>query len=290
MDTLPNIPAREQLTFGFQRGPAPGPRRFRVSPGAPHRARQARFRRAMPPDPRQAALPLAQEIDEVARLRLERRIGAHLRGELRVVVTDNRYSILSVRRGKGSYEARLHHMFLGADPKVVRALARYIARNDDEASAQINDYIDRNHHLIRLSLPGQGRPARLRPEGRYFDLEEIFDELNQTHFQGRIQARITWGRRTAGRAKRHRSVKMGSYSVEEQLIRINPSLDRAFVPRFFVEYVVFHEMLHQVHEIPVINGRRHYHTPGFVAHERSLPTYPAARRWELENLSRLLHY
>lgn len=290
MDSLLPLPAREQLSFGFPRSPVPGSRRLRVRAGAPRAARQARIQRGVPQDVRQAALPLGHPIDELARLRLERRIGAHLRGELRVVVTDNRYSILSVRRGRGTYEARLHHMFLGADPKVVRALARYIARNDPGASTLINEYIEQNQRLIRLSLPAQPRAAKLQPLGRYFDLQAIFDELNEEHFQGRIRAQITWGRRTGGRAKRHRSVKMGSYSLEEQLIRINPALDRAFVPRFFVEYIVFHEMLHQVHEIPVVNGRHHYHTPSFTAHERSFPAYPAARRWELENLSRLLHY
>lgn len=287
MDSFP-LPTREQLAFGFQGSPPSGQARLRHRLGAPRAARlgpRPRFR-----DPRQAALPLQQRIDEEARLRLERRIGAHLHGELRVVVTDNRYSILSVRRGKGSYEARLHHMFLGADPKVVRALARYIARNDSAASALINEYIDRNQQLIRLSLPGQPKTVRLQPQGRFFDLQEIFDRLNQGFFQGRIQAEITWGRRTQGRARRHRSLKMGSYSVEEQIIRINPALDRAFVPRFFVEYIVFHEMLHQVHEMPLVNGRRHFHTPSFVAAERAFPGYGVARRWELENLTRILHY
>lgn len=280
-------PARsEQLAFAFAgRIVGPAPRR----PRAHRPARQAAPRR-VPPDPRQGRLPLRGRIDETARLRLQRRIAAHLHGELRVVVTDNRYNIISVRRGRGCYEARLHHMFLDADPGIVRALARFITRNDPEASTQINDYIDSNQHRIRHSLPAPPRPVQLRPRGEFFDLQEIFDQINARWFQGRIQARITWGRRNGGRRRRRRSLKMGSYSVEEQLIRVHPSLDRSFVPRFFVESVVFHEMLHQVHEIPVVNGRHHYHTPAFKAHEATFEYFEAARRWEKENLGRLLYY
>lgn len=277
----------EQMLFGFNGRAVMPVRRRRY----PQRSRAPRNTLGAPEsDPRQGHLPLVQKIDEAARLRLQRRIGAHLRGEVRVVVTDNRYSIISVKRGKGYFEARLHHMFVDAEPGIVRALARFITRNEAEASAQINAYIDRHQDKIRHSLPAGPRKIKLTPHGQFFDLEEIFDCLNQRYFGGRIEASITWGRRRTGPARRHGSVKMGSYSVEDQLIRIHISLDRSFVPRFFVEAVVFHEMLHQVHEIPVVNGRHHFHTPAFRAHERTFEWAEAAERWEKENLNRLLYF
>ncbi len=277
----------EQMLFGFN-GRVPA-----SPPGAlvPQRRRAPRnsFGVAVM-DPRQGQLPLVRKIDEAARLRLQRRIGAHLRGELQVTVTDNRYSIISVKRGKGTFEARLHHMFVDAEVGIVRALARYIARNDTEASATINVYIDKHQDKIRHSLPPRVRKITLIPGGQFFDLEEIFHALNQRYFGGRIEADITWGRRLRGPARRHGSVNMGSYSVEDQLIRIHNSLDRSFVPRFFVEAVVFHEMLHQVHEIPVVNGRHHFHTPAFKAQERTFEWADASERWEKENLNRLLYF
>ena len=279
--------AGQQLAFAFAGRLTAPPARRRPRPKRP--ARQA-APRPKPADPRQAHLPLRGRVDEAARLRLQRRIAAHLRGELKIIVTDNRCNLISVRRGKGRYEVRLHHMFVDAGPAIVRALARFVMRNDAEASSLINEYIDANQHRIRHSLPARPRQVRLRPQGDCFDLQEIYDALNARYFQGRIDARITWGNRNRGRRRRRRSLKMGSYSVEERLIRIHPSLDRAFVPRFFVEAVVFHEMLHQIHEIPVINGRHHYHTQAFYAHERQFELYDASQRWELENLSRLLYY
>jgi hypothetical protein len=82
---------------------------------------------------------------------------------------------------------------------------------------------------------------------------------------------------------------MGSYSVEERLIRIHRSLDRAFVPRFFVEWIVFHEMLHQVHDIKVKNGRREFHSKAFLDAEAGFDRYVEARAWERAQPRRAAH-
>jgi hypothetical protein len=49
-------------------------------------------------------------------------------------------------------------------------------------------------------------------------------------------------------------------------------------------------MLHQVHDIPVVDGRRQFHTPEFLAEEAKFEHYEAARLWERRNLDRLLHF
>lgn len=237
-----------------------------------------------------ARLPSPLE-DEAARQRLERRILAHLpSGRLALAVTDNRYTMISVKRDKGPlYRARLHHMFLDAPPHVTRALARYIALNDQDASRDLGRFIEQNQERIRRSARRRQAPITLETRGEIFDLQEVFDELNQRYFGSRIDARITWGPRSL-RRRRRSSIKMGSYSVEDRLIRIHPSLDRQFVPRYFLEWIVYHEMLHQVHDIPVIAGRRQFHTPEFLAEERRFADYERARDWERRNLDRILSY
>jgi hypothetical protein len=222
---------------------------------------------------------------------LERRIRAHLsRGRVQVTLTDNRYTMISVRRvpREKRFEVRLHHMFVEADPVITRALARYIADNDAEASRVLGDFIDANSEHVR----GRARRAPTQvifTAGEHYDLRLIFDELNARYFDNRIDASITWGART-GRPRRRNSIKMGSYSVEERLIRIHRSLDRAFVPPFFVEWIVFHEMLHQVHDIRVKNGRREFHSKEFLADEAQFEHYDQARIWERQHLDALLTY
>jgi hypothetical protein len=222
---------------------------------------------------------------------LERRIRAHMsRGRVQVTLTDNRYTMISVRRfpKERRYEVRLHHMFASADPVITRALARYIADNDADASRILGDFIDENSDHVR------GRARRppttlIFTAGEHHDLRQIYDELNALYFDNRIDAAITWGART-GRPRRRNSIKMGSYSVEDRLIRIHRSLDRAFVPRFFVAWIVFHEMLHQVHDIRVKNGRREFHSKEFLADEAQFEQYDEARTWERRHLDAILTY
>jgi len=82
---------------------------------------------------------------------------------------------------------------------------------------------------------------------------------------------------------------MGVYFHDQKVIRIHPALDDARVPRYFVEMVVFHEMLHQIHP-PAVDavGRRIVHGPDFRAAERRFPGYLRARAWEKAHLHLLL--
>ena len=269
---------------GAGREAARSPQRERPSAG-----REARRVEPLTGDSSQAVVHSAAE---AARLSLERRIRAHLpRGSLQLTLTDNRYTMISVRRDTSAgphYRVRLHHMFVEAGPPITRALARYVARNDADASRLLGDFIDANHHRVRA----RGRSRAQRPlvtRGEHHDLQDIFDSINRRYFHGRIDARITWGQRTS-KPRRRNSIKMGSYSVEDRLIRIHRSLDRAFVPRFFVEWIVYHEMLHQVHDVAVVNGRRQFHTKAFMEDEARFEHYALARAWERAHLDELLTY
>lgn len=138
--------------------------------------------------------------------------------------------------------------------------------------------------------PAQRR-IRLRTGGQHYDLRVLFDGLNARYFRGQICASITWGRRHASRLPRlHRSVKMGSYAVEDRLIRIHPLLDRPFVPSYYVEWIIYHEMLHERHPVLVRAGRRCFHPPAFLAEEQLFEDVERASRWERQNAHRLLRF
>jgi hypothetical protein len=71
-------------------------------------------------------------------------------------------------------------------------------------------------------------------------------------------------------------------------IRIHPSLDRPDVPLFFVEYIVFHEMLHQLFPSSRSGGRAVHHPRAFRDRERAYPQYGLAIAWEKQHLEQLL--
>src|SRR6266478_9109562 len=136
-------------------------------------------------------------------------------------------------------------------------------------------------------LPMQ-RQLNLQHEGKYFDLRENFDRLNERFFRGRLRGyKVMWGRRRKRRPKEY--FIFGTIQEEERVIRINPSLDQPFVPSWFLRYVLFHEMLHSVVPDEKLSAnRRRVHTDEFNRREREFPHYRRARRWEEENLSRFL--
>ncbi len=141
--------------------------------------------------------------------------------------------------------------------------------------------------LAHPKLPMQ-RQLHFFHEGKYFDLRAIFDRLNERHFRGRLRGyTVTWGRRRKTRPKEY--FIFGTIQEEDRLIRIHPLLDASFVPRWFLEYVLYHEMLHSVVPDEIgQDGRRKVHTEEFNRREREFPGYRRARRWEDENLARFL--
>ena len=213
-----------------------------------------------------------------------RTLAERLGQPIRLVVTDNRSTMLAARPKAGRLEVRLHHMFLTADTNILDAVGDYLSDSDRTAADRIDRFVEENRS--RFVAPGPSQAA-LRSEGRHHDLRAIADDLARRHFGGEVEVRITWGKRVQPK-RRQRSLQLGTYLPEERLIRIHPALDQPWVPKFFVEAVVFHEMLH--HDMPAVvqDGRRHYHTRAFRTRERSFECHSAAQQWQEENLWRLL--
>jgi hypothetical protein len=216
-------------------------------------------------------------------------LARHLSGELglpvRLSVTDNRTTMISFRRAPSALRLRLHHMFLDAPEPVVRAVADYAGRGHRRAGRVLDDFIRREQPRIRQERDLSDE--RFSPVGRFFHLEEIRNRLNERFFQGGVRACIGWGR-TPGR-RRRKSIRLGVYDHQTREIRIHPALDHPEVPRFFVEFIVFHEMLHQLFPSSNGPGRRVHHPRAFRDRERAFPLYEAAIAWERENLRALLH-
>ncbi len=145
----------------------------------------------------------------------------------------------------------------------------------------------RKRHLATPRSPVQ-RQFEFPTEGRFFDLQAVFDKINARYFRNRLRGyAIMWGRRRSERPKSY--IVFGSIQEEDRIIRIHPLLDRQFVPPWYVEYVVYHEMLHAfVPDKYDRAGRRIVHHEGFLEKERKFWFYRRALDWEQENLGRFL--
>jgi len=236
------------------------------------------------PGPRQLALSF-DDAPVWDGLRLEAALGAAAGRPVSLTLTENRSVLLSVRREKGAAHVRLHHMFLHAPAGVVRAIARGLkSRRDRSADGVVRRFMNENLHRVRKvkrELP------ELVTSGSHHDLDRVFEALNARFFSSRLEVPITWGR-GYGRARRG-GLTFGSYDPVLGLIRIHPVLDRPEVPRYFLESVVYHEMLHHhMGGVPDRAGRTVYHTRAFRAAEARYPHHREALSWEKRNLRYLL--
>ncbi len=229
-------------------------------------------------------------VHEGARQALERRLSLANGGPVILSVTDNVRQMVTHTLTSGILQLRLHHMFLDAPSSVQEALVRYVIEGDRAGSQIVGKYIEDNGFRIRASRKVS---TPLLTQGATHDLYVIFHAVNDKYFGGGVDALITWGRhgRRAsqdGVRTPRRSIKLGSYSATERLIRVHPALDRPFVPRYFVSYIVYHEMLHHVIPSSQGSGRRMLHPPIFVARERLFRDFDRAIAWERAHISRLL--
>ena len=126
-----------------------------------------------------------------------------------------------------------------------------------------------------------GRKVVTSSKGEVYDLERIFDSLNAAYFGGSIEKpTLTWSARKTYRI-------LGHHDATHKTIVVSRSLDSVTVPKFVVEYIVFHEMLHVHHPAKVRNGRRYHHTAAFRRNERKFRHYEEAESWIERNVRKL---
>jgi len=203
---------------------------------------------------------------------------------LSLTLTSNRSVLLSFRRSGGVIHLRLHRMFLHAPLPVAHALARSLRRTNRVADLEVRRFMNGNLHRVRKVR----RPLpSVITAGRAHDLANVYRRLNERFFAGKLQVPLSWGR-GGGRARRG-GLTFGSYDPVLGLIRIHPVLDRPEVPLYFLESVVYHEMLHhKLGGVPDRAGRTVYHTRAFRQAEARYPWHREALAWEKENLPHLL--
>lgn len=192
-------------------------------------------------------------------------------------ITDNSYSLLTLTGGESSVKLRLHRIFLSAGYEVLAEIADFII-NSRIRTPLIRIFINQNTHQIKKKSPVN---AKLRHPGKYHNLLDIFNAINREYFNESINASITWGSRGPKlRAKRR---TLGSYGYNSNVIRINPILDSRRVPLYYLEFIIYHEMLHADLGIDTVSGRNSFHSREFKKRERLFKHYERALNHEKRN-------
>jgi hypothetical protein len=191
-----------------------------------------------------------------------------------LTLTVNTVSMLSIREREAGISIRLHKMFLNAGPDVLDEICIFIKKRK-KPILKVREFILRNQACLDARKP---RAVSINTRGRHCNLLEIFDALNKEYFSGTVTAAITWGKRSPRRAVRKR--RLGSYQRDRDIIRINPVLDSSTVPRHFVKFVIYHEMLHAAAAAEAGCGGQRVHSKEFKRREKLYKYYEQALQWE----------
>jgi len=116
----------------------------------------------------------------------------------------------------------------------------------------------------------RGRKQIISAQGHVHDLEEMFRDLNEQFFDGLLaQPQLSWSPRVSRRM-------LGHWDPAHNAIIISRIFDRPEIPRFLVEYILYHEMLHIKFPAEFRTQRRCVHTRAFKEDERKFPRYTEA--------------
>jgi predicted metal-dependent hydrolase len=185
----------------------------------------------------------------------------------------------NIRMREGKLFVRLSDMLEGAPENILHAIAHILLAKmyrkpiEREQATRYRRYI--SSHAIRdkatLLRQIRGRKRIDSARGRAYDLEAIFDELNTRFFHGLLaRPRMTWSRVDARN-------RLGHYDPAHNAIVVSRVFDDFRVPRYAVEYIVYHEMLHLKHPVKLRGSRRCVHSGEFQAEERLFPRFEEAK-------------
>ena len=187
----------------------------------------------------------------------------------------------TIRLRDGQILARLSDLLEGAPDSVLYAIAHILLAKlyrkpiAGSHAVRYRKYVASHEiaskaHLIRQM---RGRKRISSANGHRFNLEEIFDELNTLYFHGLLgKPQLTWSLSDSRSS-------LGHYDPAHKTIVVSRIFDRESIPRFALEYLLFHEMLHLKHPVKLRGSKRCVHPPEFQAEEKSFPHYEQAKKF-----------
>lgn len=185
----------------------------------------------------------------------------------------------TIRLRQSELYIRLSDLLEGAPEPVLHAIAHILLAKlyrkpiDRALSARYRRYVASLSSKARLVRQMRGRKHIHSARGHHYHLEELFDDLNRRFFHGLMgRPQLTWSRE-------HARNRLGHYDPAHNTIVISKVFDHPGIPRYVVEYILYHEMLHLKHPIKMRGSRRCVHSREFQEEENLFPELAPAKKF-----------
>lgn len=192
-------------------------------------------------------------------------------------IKDYKSTFLRIFKNRFKIKISLHKLFLQAPDNIQEALVSYCIKKDREAHRLIKIYATK--YFLLADYSNRLDSKKLLSLGKYFDLKQIYENLNMIYFHNSLNLSITWFQ--IPHYRRYSHITFGSYDKNLKLIRINKLIDNEKFPFYFINYIVYHEMLHSICEMQIDeNGYKKIHTKKFKELEKKFAYYKEAQEFE----------
>ena len=187
----------------------------------------------------------------------------------------------TIRLREGQLKIHLSDLLEGAPEPVLRAIAHILLAKlyrrplDPSHNTRYRRFASSESVLRQTERIRQmrGRKKISTSKGDYYDLDEVFEALNTRFFHGLMgRPLLTWSEHRARRL-------LGHYDSAHNTIMVSRVFDRKNTPRYAIEYLMYHEMLHLKHPVKVRGGRRCVHPREFQAEEKLFPELEQAKAY-----------
>ncbi len=187
----------------------------------------------------------------------------------------------TIRYRNLAYHIRLSDILAEAPEEVLYAISAHLLmkirriKSPPEMLIPYENYIRslELHQLHKELKRTRGRVPHHAPEGKSWNLETLFNEVNHLYFKGEVEpVSLRWSQKSSRRV-------LGRWEPAHNMITISSVLDRPDIPLDVMYWIMAHEMLHVL--IPVKKSKNRYsiHPPEFREKERALPVYSSAMKW-----------
>lgn len=210
----------------------------------------------------------------------------------RITIRFRRYANANsrIRLANGELSVDISDLLENAPAPIQEALAfillgkLYRKPIDVAMTARYRRYLNRAdvRRTITDAKQTRGRKAIRHPKGEYFDLQQLFDELNFQYFHGLMACPML------GWSVRPSRTVLGHYDPAHHVIVLSCLLDSPEAPSAVVRYVMFHEMLHLKFPTEHRGARRCVHTREFKEAERQFEGFAEANA-ELKRFMERVH-
>jgi predicted metal-dependent hydrolase len=184
----------------------------------------------------------------------------------------------TVRKREGIIFMRISDLFVDAPSRVLVAIGKILLAKIDNKEIPRGDKKIYDHYINSDTLQKKAsdmmkkRKRSLRIlSGTHYNLHHSFQRVNATYFHNEMEKPIlTWSTRKAKRT-------LGKYDPQRDAVIISRALDSPVIPEEFLDFIMYHELLHKKHGILNTGSQRRVHTPAFKKDEQKFENYEKMR-------------